>query len=104
MNLLSDHDISKKKTLYKQGKLQLYTSLKECPGFENHLNLPNKKLRQPITKLRINAHKFPIETGCFDYRKLTERICPLCCDGIGDEIHYLTQCQNLIISRKELNS
>ena len=29
----------------------------------------------------------------------TERICPLCCDGIGDEMHYLTQCQNSIISR-----
>ena len=49
-----------KKTLYKQGKLQLYTSLKERPGFENYLNLPNKKLRQAITKLRIIAHKFPI--------------------------------------------
>ena len=88
-----------KKTLYKQGKLQLYTSLKERPGFENYLNLPNKKLRQAITKLRISAHKFPIETGRFDYRKGTERICPLCCDGIGDEMHYLTQCQNSIISR-----
>ena len=88
-----------KKTLYKQGKLQLYTSLKERPGFENYLNLPNKKLRQAITKLRISAHKFPIETGRFDYRKRTERICPLCCDGIGDEMHYLTQCQNSIISR-----
>ena len=34
--------------------------LKECPGFENYLNLPNKKLRQAITKLRIIAHKFPV--------------------------------------------
>ena len=52
-----------------------------------------------MTKLRISTHKFPIETGCFDYRKQTERICPLCCDGIGDEMHYLTKCQNSIISR-----
>ena len=87
------------KTLYKQGKLQLYTSFKEGPGFENYLNLPNKKLRQAITKLRISAHKFPIETGRFDYRKGTERICPLCCDGTGDEMHYLTQCQHSIIFR-----
>ena len=35
-----------KKTLYRQGKPQLYTSLKERPGFENYLNLPNQKLRQ----------------------------------------------------------
>ena len=51
------------KTLYKQGKLQLFTSLKECPGFENYLNLPNQKLCQVITKLRITAQKFPIESG-----------------------------------------
>ena len=88
-----------KKTLYKQEKLQLYTSLKERSGFENYLNLPNKKLCQAITKLRISAHKFPIETGRFDYRKRTERIFSLCCDSIGDEVHYLTQCQNSIISR-----
>ena len=98
MNLLSNDGISKK-TLYKQGKLQFYTSLKECPGFENYLNLSNQKLHQPITKLRISAHKFPIEPGCFEYRKQTERLCLLCCDGIGDEIHYLTQCQNSEISR-----
>ena len=64
------------KTLYKQGKLQLYTSFKEGPGFENYLNLPNKKLRQAIIKLRITAHKFPIETGHFDFRKQTERTSP----------------------------
>ena len=51
------------KTLYKQGKLQLFTSLKECPGFENYLNLPNQKLCQVITKLRITAQKFLIESG-----------------------------------------
>ena len=98
MNLLSNHGISKK-TLYKQGKGQLYTWLTERPGFENYLNLPNKKLCQTITKLRISAHKFPIETGRFDYRKRTERTCPLCCDCIGDGMHYLTHCQNSIISR-----
>ena len=85
--------------MYKQGKLQLHTSLKERPGFENYLNLPKKKLRQAITKLRISAHKCLIETGRFDYSKRNERICPLRCDGIGDEMHYLTQCQNSTISR-----
>ena len=38
------------KTLYKQGKLQLYSSLKERSGFENYLNFPNKNLRQAIIK------------------------------------------------------
>ena len=60
MNLLSNHGILKKSSASMKGTLKLYTNLKECPGFENYLNLPNKKLRQAITKLRIIAHKFPI--------------------------------------------
>ena len=62
MNLLSNHGISKKKIPLQARKtptLKLKL-LKECPGFENYLNLPNRKLRQAITKLRIIAHKFPI--------------------------------------------
>ena len=90
-----------KKTLYKQGKLQLYTSLKERPGFENYLNLPNKKLCQAITKLRISGHKFPIKTGRFGYRKRTERIFPLCCDGIRDEIHMFSETALLCLKNQE---
>ena len=40
-----------KKTLYRQGKLQLYSGVKERPGFEDCLNFANKKLCQAITKL-----------------------------------------------------
>ena len=32
-----------KKNFWKQEKIQLYTSLKEHPGFKNYLNLLNKK-------------------------------------------------------------
>ena len=65
MNLLSNHAISKK-TLYNQRKFQHYSSLKELPQFGNYLNLPNKKLHQAITKLRISAHKFPpLKLGFF---------------------------------------
>ena len=83
-----------KRNEYRQGKLRLYTQLKERPGSENYLNLSNPKLRQAITKLRISAHRFPIETGRFENKPLTERICPLCCEDIGDICHYLTQCTN----------
>ena len=100
MNLLSNHGISKK-NLYKQRKLLLYISSKERPGFENCLNLPNKKLRQAMTKLRISGHKFPIKTGRFGYRKRTERIFPLCCDGIGDEIHMFSETTLLCLKNQE---
>ena len=80
---------------YSQGKLRLYTTLKERPGFETYLTLSNPKLRQAITKLRISAHKkCPIETGCYDQKTQSERICPLCCEGIGNVTHYIFECKN----------
>ena len=87
------------KETYSEGKLKLYTSLKLRPGFEQYLNEPNPKLRQAITKIRISAHKFPIETGRFENKNKTDRICPLCCEGIGSEIHYLIECKNELISK-----
>ena len=89
MDLLSNHGISKK-NLYKQRKLLLYISSKERSGFENCLNLPNKKLRQAMTKLRISGHKFPIK-----------RFFPLCCDGIGDEIHMFSETTLLCLKNQE---
>ena len=47
------------------------------PGFENYLNESNTKLCQAIMKIRISAHKFPIETGCFENKNQTDRICLL---------------------------
>ena len=80
------------------GKLKLYASFKEHTGFENYLNEPNTKIRQAITKIRISAHKFPIEVGRFENKNQTDRICPLCCDGIGNELHYLIECKNKVIT------
>ena len=79
---------------YSQGKLRLYTTLKERPSFETYLTLSNPKLRQTITKLRISAHKLPIETGRYDQKTQSERICPLCCEEIGNVIHYIFECKN----------
>lgn len=79
---------------YSEGKLKLYTSIKERPGFESYLNMENSNLRKAITKFRISAHKFPIETGRYEKKAPNDRICPLCCDSIGDEVHYLIECNN----------
>ena len=81
-----------KPTEYSQGKLRLCTHLKVRPGFEQFPDLSNPNLRQSITKLRISAHKFPIEIGRFENKAPAERIYPLCCEGIGDVCRYLTQC------------
>ena len=87
------------KEKYSQGKLKLYTSFKEPPGFENYLNESNPKLCQAITKIRISAHNFPIETGRFENKNQTNRICPLCCEGIGNELHYLIECKNKAVTK-----
>ena len=62
------------KEKYSQSKLELYTSFKERPGFGNYLNESNPKLHQAITKIRISAHKFPIETSGFENENQTDRI------------------------------
>ena len=74
-----------KRNHYRQAKLKLYAGLKEYPGFEQYLNLSDTKLRQAITKIRISVHKFPIETRRYENKNPTERLCPLCCEDIGDE-------------------
>ena len=74
---------------YSQDKLRLYTILKERPGFETYLSLNNPKLLQAITDLRISAHNLHIETGRYDRKIQMERICTLCCEGIGNETHYI---------------
>ena len=84
------------KANYNQDKLKLYTSFKERPSFENYLNESNPKLRQAITKSSISVHKFPIETGRFGNKKQTDRLCTLCREGIGNELHYLIECKNKI--------
>ena len=73
-----------KKKPYSQSKL------KRTPAFVQYLNFRNPKLRQVIIKINISAHKFPIDP--------TQRPCPLCCDDICDECHYLITCKSKEIS------
>ena len=62
--------------------------------------MENPKFRQVITKFRISAHKFPIETGRYENKAQCNRICPLYCEGIGNEIHYLHECNDSIIAER----
>ena len=87
-----------KRNLNSQGKLKLYTSLKEQPSFEQYLNLSNPKLRQVITKIRISAHKFPTETERYENKNPTERLCLLCCEDSGYGCYYLITCKSKEIS------
>ena len=58
----------------------------------------NPKFRQAITKLRISAHKYQIETGPYENKAQCDRICRWCCEGIGNKINYLDECNDSLIA------
>jgi hypothetical protein len=52
----------------------------------------NPNHRAALTKKRISAHKYPIETGRYRKLKREEKECPLCCREIGNEEHCILRC------------
>ena len=55
---------------------------------------PNDKCRI-LTAFRTRNHRLPIETGRWTRIPLLERTCKLCNNSIGDEFHYILQCDHL---------
>ena len=55
--------------------------------------LENHNIRNAMCRFRTSAHNLPIETQRFLNIPRHLRICPFCCQGIGDESHYLLKCQ-----------
>ena len=87
-----------------KGKHQIYAEIKTKNCFERYIEIEgNMNIRKAITKMRISSHKFPIETGRYEKREKSDRICPLCCNGVGNEEHYIFECDDKIITnvRKE---
>ena len=83
------------KLIHSSGKLDFYILLNPTFCLQPYINdIKCFKLRQAITKLRISAHKFPIETGRYDKKERHQRICPLCCEEVGDEKHYIISCKD----------
>ena len=59
--------------------------------------IQNMEMRSYITKFRISAHKFPIETGRYINTEQQNCLCTLCERGIGDELHYFSKCNNALL-------
>jgi hypothetical protein len=86
--------------ILKGGKLSFFTQFKKEFGLSGYLNKGlAPELRIALTRLRISAHKLPIETGRYRGLERAQRTCPYCCIAIGDEQHYLVNCQNVIIKQ-----
>ena len=59
--------------------------------------IQNLEMRSYITKFRISAHKFPIETGRYINTERQNRLCTLRERGIADELHYFSKCNNALL-------
>ena len=78
-------------------KLGIFLGVKDEFGLSSYLKLSKFPLhRIAITKLRLSAHKLPIEVGRYEQIPRHERRCPLGCQQIGDEVHYIFQCSHPI--------
>ena len=77
-------------------KLSLYYDIKKEFKLEQYLReVKYFKYRSALTKIRISAHNFPIESGRWKATPKENRICPICMNNsIGDEGHYLFHCTN----------
>ena len=77
-------------------KLILYSHVKEDFREEKYIHeVKYYKYRSAITKFRILAHTFPVESGRWDTTVSEKRTCPLCfSNDIGDEKHYIFHCTN----------
>ena len=83
---------------------KFYSTFKENLCFEKYLIKIPCNLKIWITKLRTYNLKIPIETGRWRnipvetgrWRNIPveERICDMCNENIGDEIHYLFICKS----------
>ena len=63
-------------TLLDDGKLDLYRQIKtSCGAVSCLFNISNFKLWQSLTKFRISAHRFPIESGRYNNTYRHNGIC-----------------------------
>ena len=88
-----------KGALLKSNKLTLLQSLKSEWGQEPYINALPLTLRQNLTRLRVSAHRLPIEIGRYERPKIPRerRFCRVCTaagdpNKIGDEKHLLFSC------------
>lgn len=71
----------------------IYRIFKNTFEFEKYLIILNTRERINLCRFRCGNIKIPTVTGRFDGIVVHERICTLCSRGsIGDEFHYLFEC------------
>ena len=71
-----------------------YRIFKSDIRLENYLLKFPKKLYYPLIRFRTTNHKLPVELGRWRNVPLNERTCTKCAfNCLGDEFHYLFECE-----------
>lgn len=82
-----------------------YSLFKDNVLFENYFKALNGSLAITMVRFRTGNHKLPVEIGRWNNIELAERKCQLCqASQIGDEFHYLFECQFFLTERRALIS
>ena len=50
--------------------------------------------KRAMARIRASAHKFPIEADRYANVPREKRLCPLGCNTVGDEKHFLLECKH----------
>ena len=50
-----------------------------------------------MVRFRISAHKFPLEIERYVKVPRELRTCTICYEGIGNELHYFSECSYVVI-------
>ena len=82
-----------KREMYCNGKLDVYTKLKNNFGLEKYLLLLPFEQRRKLSKLRTSSHKLQVERGRYVGTPREQRICKKCPSlEVEDEYHLLLRC------------
>ena len=77
-------------------KLQLYSNLKQSFEDEDHLSKVQFYKYRSITKFRISARSFPVETRRWKSAEKDKHICTICIGNqLGDKKRYICYCTHI---------
>ena len=78
-----------------------YRGVKREFGYNESLDDIDLNLSYWFFKFISSNHHLPIEKGRWDKTPLADRLCTLCYKEVGDEFHFLFNCQYFDLSRKK---
>ena len=77
------------------GKLGVLASIKNNLSMSHYLTSNLYPMyKRALAKIRLSAHKLPIEIERYMKIPRNDRVCSLGCNVVGDEVHYLLECEH----------